>query len=104
MNGNLIPQCTYSKVMLTVIAVLLAWSAISREPVQAVHAQSKAGTVYRAVSLATVPVSIDQQPDGTRERIPFESRLNEAVQGGDIVEVIPFGIDNGTVLVIYKER
>jgi len=89
---------------LTVIALLLAWNAFVREPVQPVHAQSKVRAVYRVASLSTAPVAIETQPDGTKQRVLFESRLNDAVHGGEIVEVIPHGLDNGGVLVIYKER
>jgi hypothetical protein len=99
MIGNLLPQCTYSRTMLTVIAGLLAWIAFDRVPVQTVRAQSSPPTFYKAKS---VPIAnIDVRPP-----VMFETLLNEAVEGGEIVAVAPYGGEgpHASVMVVYKSR
>ena len=88
---------TYSKVMLTVIALLLAWNRIFRDGIQTVRAQS-GGTVYHAKWVETTPDYIVRPP------VPFEKRLNDAVQGGEIVAVVPYGEMHGTAWVIFRDR
>lgn len=84
--------------MLTVIAALLAWMAFQREPVQTAHAQSTAGTLYKA---KTVPLG----ELNVRPRRMFEELLNEAVEGGEIVAVAPFGgPEHVAFMVVYKTR
>ena len=98
MNGPLLPQCTYSKIMLTVIAVLLAWIAFFRDPIGPVHAQAPAG-LYHAVSMD--PASWD---DRQKPFESFEQKLNAASGGDEIVAVVPYGHDNQFVWVIFRDR
>ena len=96
MSGNLLPQCTYSKVMLTAIALLLAWIAFHREPMRTVQA-AQFSRGYKAALISLKPLDRgDQVPS-------FEKNLNEAVQGREIVSVISMGGEfSGMAWVIMK--
>lgn len=84
--------------MLTVIAGLLAWIAFDRTPVQTVNAQSSPATVYKAKSVPLVNADV-------RPPVMFETLLNEAVEGGEIVAVAPYGGDGHyAFMVVYKNR
>ncbi len=52
MTRSLLPSCTYSKVVLTIIALLLSWNTFFRDPISLVHAQPTA-TTYRAEWIET---------------------------------------------------
>jgi hypothetical protein len=68
--------------MLTVIALLLAWIALHHQPVRTVQAAQ----FSRGYKATLIGLKLPHQGDPVSS---FEKSLNEAVQGREIVFVIP---------------
>lgn len=87
--GNL-----YTKLILTIIAALLAWNTFSRFFVPAVHAQP-ASPQYAVEQLTTDRYSWDKQA--------LETALNNAAKGRELVTVA-VSLDHGVYLAVYKQQ
>lgn len=91
----------YTNVVLTVIAALLAWHALVRDPISAVHAQKR--HIYRAVLLSFVEFEKPASGEGNGPLIPFEKRLNEAAQGQRLVDMIR-NEDGYQVIAVFEQE
>ena len=83
----------YSKVILTVIAALLAWNTLGRLLVPAVHAQSTSSQ-YFVEQLMADSMSKQYQAD-------LAAAINSAAKGRQLITVIPFD-QPGKYLAVYK--
>ena len=85
----------YTKVILTVIAGLLAWNALARFRGPVVHAQ---GTSSRFFVEEVIVDSSSKQYQAT-----FETAINTAAKGRELVTVIPFD-QQGKYVAVYTLR
>ena len=83
----------YSKVILTIIAVLLAWNTLGRFRVPAVHAQSTSSQ-YFVEQVSADWMSKQYQAD-------LAAAINNAAKGRQLITVIPFD-QQGKYLAVYK--
>ena len=83
----------YSKVILTIIAVLLAWNTLGRLRIPAVHAQSTSSQ-YFVEQLMADSMSKQYQAD-------LAAAINSAAKGRQLITVIPFD-QPGKYLAVYK--
>ncbi len=92
----------YTKFVLTVIAVLLAWNALPKRHPATVHAES---ALYGA-EVIRVNAGLDK-PEPRWGSTPFPSELaaaiNHAAKGRELVTVIWLGPSNSYVAV-FKQR
>lgn len=84
----------YTKVILTVIAGLLAWNTLARFRVPAVHAQSTSARY--AVEEITADLTSAQY------RTAIETAINSAAKGRELVAVIPFD-QQGRYLAVFTQ-
>jgi hypothetical protein len=83
----------YTKVILTIIVVLLVWNSVGRLRVSAVHAQSTSSRYF-----------IEQiTADWTSKQYPTDlaTAINDAAKGRQLITVIPFD-QQGKYLAVYK--
>jgi hypothetical protein len=83
----------YTKVILTIIAVLLAWNTLGRLHVPAVHAQSTSSQ-YFVEQVSADWMSKQYQAD-------LAAAINNAANGRQLITVIPFD-QQGKYLAVYK--
>jgi hypothetical protein len=83
----------YTKVILTVIAGLLAWNTLARFRIPAVHAQSTSSQYY-VEQITTDWMSKQYQTD-------LAAAINNAAKGRQLITVIPFD-QPGKYLAVYK--
>ncbi len=88
----------YTKAILTIIAALLAWNALGRLFVPAVHAQSTSSQY--AVEQLTFPTDLNS----TRwDKPALETAIGRAAKGREFVTlVVP--PSQGNLLAVYKEQ
>jgi len=85
----------YTKVILTVIAGLLAWNTLARFRGPVVHAQGTSSRFF--VEEITVDSASQQY------QAMFETAINDAAKGRALVTVIPFD-QRGKYLAVYTQR
>jgi len=85
----------YTKVILTVIAALLAWNTLARLHVPAVHAQST--SAQYAVEEINVDFSSNQP------RASVETAINRAAKGRLLIAVVPFGQQVRYYLAVFSQ-
>jgi hypothetical protein len=83
----------YTKVILTIIAALLAWSTLGRFLVPAVHAQSTSSQ-YFVEQITADWMSKQYQTD-------LATSINNAAKGRQLIAVVPFD-QQGKYLAVYK--
>jgi hypothetical protein len=83
----------YTKVILTIIAVLLAWNVVGRPRASTVHAQSTSSQ-YFVEQITTDWMSKQYQTD-------LATAINDAAKGRQLITVIPFD-QQGKYLAVYK--
>jgi hypothetical protein len=83
----------YTKVILTIIAGLMAWNTLFRFVVPAVHAQGTS-SVYFVETITADWMSKQYQTD-------LASAINSASKGRLLITVIPFD-QQGKYLAVYK--
>jgi hypothetical protein len=83
----------YTKVILTIIAALLAWNTLSRLHVPAVHAQGTSATYY-VEEITADRMSKQYQAD-------LAAAINTASKGRQLITLIPFD-QQGQYLAVYK--
>ena len=83
----------YTKVILTIIAVLLAWNTLGRFLVPAVQAQSTSSQ-YFVEQITADWMSKQYQTD-------LAAEINNAAKGRQLITVIPFD-QQGKYLAVYK--
>ena len=83
----------YTKVILTIIAVLLAWNTLVRFQVPAVHAQGTS-TIY-----LVEPITADWMSKQFQTDLAME--INSASKGRQLITLIPFD-QQGRYLAVYK--
>jgi len=83
----------YTKAILTIIAVLLAWNTLGRLRVPAVHAQSTSSR-YFVEQISADWMSKQYQTD-------LAAAINNAAKGRQLVTVLPFD-QQGNYLAVYK--
>ena len=83
----------YSKVILTIIAVSLAWNTLGRLRVSVVHAQSTSSQ-YFVEQVSADWMSKQYQAD-------VAAAINNAAKGRQLITVIPFD-QQGKYLAVYK--
>ena len=77
----------YTKVILTIIAVSLAWNTLGRLRVPAVHAQSTSSQYF------VEQIAADQTD--------LAAAINSAAKGRQLITMIPFD-QQGKYLAVYK--
>ena len=77
----------YTKVILTIIAVSLAWNTLGRLSVPAVHAQSTSSQYF------VEQIAADQTD--------LAAAINNAAKGRQLITMIPFD-QQGKYLAVYK--
>jgi hypothetical protein len=77
----------YTKVILTIIAVSLAWNTLGRLRVPAVHAQSTSSQYF-----------VEQI---TADQTDLAAAINNAAKGRQLITMIPFD-QQGKYLAVYK--
>ena len=77
----------YTKVILTIIAVALAWNTLGRLRVPAVHAQSTSSQYF-----------VEQI---TADQTDLAAAINNAAKGRQLITMIPFD-QQGKYLAVYK--
>jgi hypothetical protein len=87
------PSDLYTKVILTIVAVLLAWNALGRLRASNVHAQSTSSQ-YFVEQIAADWASSHYQTD-------LAAAINNAAKGRTLVTMIPFD-QQGKYLAVYK--
>jgi hypothetical protein len=87
------PSDLYTKVILTIIAVLLAWNTLGRIRISAVHAQSTSSQ-YFVEQISADWASSQYQTD-------LAAAINNAAKGRALVTMIPFD-QQGKYLAVYK--
>ena len=83
----------YTKVILTILAALLAWNTLGRFRVPAVHAQSTSSQ-YFVEQIMADSMSKQYQAD-------LAAAINNAAKGRQLITVIPFD-QQGKYLAVYK--
>jgi hypothetical protein len=83
----------YSKVILTIIAALLAWNTLVRFHVPAVHAQGTS-SVYFVEEVTADWMSKQYQTD-------LAAAINSASKGRQLITLIPFD-QQGKYLAVFK--
>jgi hypothetical protein len=83
----------YTKVILTIIAVLLAWNTLGRLRIPAVQAQSTSSQ-YFVEQIMADSMSKQYQAD-------LAAAINNAAKGRQLITVIPFD-QQGKYLAVYK--
>jgi F0F1-type ATP synthase membrane subunit a len=83
----------YTKVILTIIAVLLAWNTLGRFHVPAVHAQGTSA-IYFVEPITADWMSKEFQTD-------LAMAINGASKGRQLITLIPFD-QPGKYLAVYK--
>ena len=83
----------YTKVILTVIAGLLAWNTLARFRIPAVHAQNTSSQ-YFVEQITADWMSKQYQAD-------LAAAINNAAKGRQLIAVIPFD-QQGKYLAVYK--
>jgi hypothetical protein len=83
----------YTKVLLTIITVLLAWNTLGRFHVPAVSAQGTS-SVYFVEQITADWMSKQYQTD-------LATAINSAAKGRQLITVIPFD-QQGKYLAVYK--
>ena len=95
----------YTNVVLTVIAALLAWHAVIKEPALSVHAQALRWSGYRAVVMR--PGNIETPKGGleTGSHVStFSDRLNEAASGDRLMALVPIDEPGGNLLAVFAQE
>ena len=83
----------YTRVILTIVAALLAWNTLRRLPLPSVQAQA-VSSQYAVAQLTVDPMSKQYETD-------LATAINNATKGRELVSVIPFD-ERGKYLVVYK--
>jgi len=83
----------YTKVIMTIIAVLLAWNTLARFHVPAVHAQGTSAT-YFVEQITADWMSKQYQTD-------LAAAINNASKGRQLITVIPHD-QQGKYLAVFK--
>jgi len=83
----------YTKVILTIIAILLAWNTLVRFHVPAVHAQGTS-SIYFVEQITADWMSKQYQAD-------LATAINNASKGRQLITLIPFD-QQGKYLAVYK--
>jgi len=87
------PADTYAKVILTLIAGLLAFDVLARQESMPVHAQ---GPWRHTIAHLNAPFTPKDIPK-------FEKALNDASGGGELVAVIPV-FRGDEYMAVFKQR
>lgn len=90
----------YTNVVLTVIALLLAFHAFVKVPTATVHAQKP--ITYRTAVVWFVAFTEPQAGRPKGVFIPLDQRLNEVAKGQKLVGLVPYS-EHGFLAVFQEE-